>query len=385
MRNSKVLLAGLLGASVFAMSACSQGTAPEDPTTADGGAGTSDTTTSDSGGSTDAPATSDAPAAAAPAPFDGDGVNIAIVQQSGQGDYFQQYLNGTRQQVEALGGELAVFDAQGDNATQASQLDQAIASAPDGIIVRHGFPDTLCPGVNKAIEQGIPVIIYDVEIQQCAPDAIQTQQSDVEMATLVLNQMVEDIGTDQNVGYVNIAGIAPLDRRDGVWQEFKADNNWTELFKTGTYTNSTATDTAPMVSNALKANPDVAAIYAPYDELTKGTLSALEQNPDLEGKVLVYGADISTADIELMKAEGSPWVATGATDPNAIGAAVVRTLALHMADELEVTKVEFPPILITADFLRENDVNNMEDLRAAEPSLNIADVSSADWIPSVTF
>ncbi|WP_109471960.1 substrate-binding domain-containing protein [Ornithinimicrobium cavernae] len=378
MRNSKVLLAGLLGASVFAMSACSQGgTADDDPS---GDAGT----TADAGeGSADEGETTSA-SAEAPAPFD-EAVNIAIVQNSGQGDYFQQYLNGTRQQVEALGGELAVFDAQGDNATQASQLDQAIAASPDGIIVRHGFPDTLCPGVNKAIEQGIPVIIYDVEIQECAPEAIQTQQSDVEMASLVLDQMVEDIGSDQNVGYVNVAGIAPLDRRDAVWQDYKAENNWTELFKTGTYTNSSATDTAPMVSNALKANPDVAAIYAPYDELTKGTLSALEQNPDLEGKVKVYGADISTADIELMKAEGSPWVATGATDPNAIGAAVVRTLALHMAGELQETKVEFPPILITADFLRENDVNNMEDLRAAEPALNIADVSSADWIPSVTF
>lgn len=381
MRNSKVLLAGLLGASVFAMSACSQGDAEGDEPTEEGT--TAEAADSTAGGATDEAEVTEA-AAEAPAPFDGDGVNIAIVQQSGQGDYFQQYLNGTRQQVEALGGELAVFDAQGDNATQASQLDQAIASSPDGIIVRHGFPDTLCPGVNKAIEAGIPVIIYDVEIQECAPDAIQTQQSDVEMASLVLDQMVEDVGSDVNVGYVNVAGIAPLDRRDGVWQEYKADNNWTELFKTGTYTNSSATDTAPMVSNALKANPDVAAIYAPYDELTKGTLSALEQNPDLTD-VLVYGADISTADIELMKAEGSPWVATGATDPNAIGATVTRTLALHMAGELEETKVEFPPILITADFLRENDVNNMEDLRAAEPALNISDVSSADWIPTVTF
>lgn len=382
MRNSKVLLAGLLGASVFAMSACSQDSGNDDDSTEEGT--TVDAGDSTEGGNEDEGETS-AAAAEAPAPFDGDGVNIAIVQNSGQGDYFQQYLNGTRQQVEALGGELAVFDAQGDNATQASQLDQAIAASPDGIIVRHGFPDTLCPGVNKAIEAGIPVIIYDVEIQQCAPDAIQTQQSDIEMASLVLDKMVEDVGSDVNVGYVNVKGIAPLDRRDGVWEEYKAEHNWTELFFTGTYTNSTATDTAPMVSNALKANPDVQAIYAPYDELTKGTLSALEQNPDLEGKVLVYGADISTADIELMKAEGSPWVATGATDPNAIGAVVVRTLALHMAGELEETKVEFPPILVTADFLRENDVNNMEDLRAVEPALNIADVSSADWIPSVTF
>lgn len=60
------------------------------------------------------------------------GASIAIVQNTGQGDYFQQYLNGTRQQAAALGLELSVYDAQGDNSTQASQLDQAIASGAKG-------------------------------------------------------------------------------------------------------------------------------------------------------------------------------------------------------------------------------------------------------------
>ncbi len=149
-----------------------------------------------------------------------------------------------------------------------------------------------------------------------------------------------------------------------------------QLFYTGSFTNSTATDTAPMVSSALKSNPDVVAIYAPYDEFTKGTLSALEQNPDIASGIKVYGADISAADIELMTAEGSQWVATGATDPNAIGAAVTRTLSLHMAGELpKGATVDFPPILVTQDFLRSNNIKNMVDLRAAEPALNISDIS----------
>lgn len=320
----------------------------------------------------------------APAPFDKDGTKVAIVQQSGQGDYFQQYLNGTRQQAEALGVELQVFDAQGDNANQASQLDQAISSGAEGIIVRHGLPDTLCEGVNKAIDAGIFVIIYDVEIQDCAPDAIQTQQSDALMASLVLDQMKEDIGEGADVGYVNVDGIAPLDRRNDVWKERLKENDWNQLFKTGTFTNSTATDSAPMVTASVQANSNVKAIYAPYDELTKGTLTGLDQVPGTED-ILVYGADISNADIELMTTEGSRWVATGATDPNAIGAAVMRTLALHMSDELDGDSVDFPPILVTQDMLREKKIKNMDDLRAAEPSLNISEVSAADWIPVVSF
>lgn len=319
-----------------------------------------------------------------PEPFASGGVKIAIVQQAGQGDYFQQYLNGTKQQADALGVDLSVYDAQGDNSTQASQLEQAIAAGVDGIIVRHGFPDTMCPGVNDAIAKGIPVVIYDVEIQQCAPDAIQTQQSDALMASLVLDKMLEDVGPGVDVGYVNVAGIAPLDRRDVVWREFVEGSDWNELFKTGTFTNSSASDSAPMVTAAVQANPSVAAIYAPYDELTKGTLTGLDQIPGTED-IKVYGADISNADIELMSAEGSRWIATGATDPNAIGAAVLRTLALHMAGELDTTTVDFPPILVTQDMLREKDIKNMEGLREAFPELNISDISSAPWIPAVAF
>lgn len=369
MRNSKVLMAAVAGTTLLALAACSQGGGTDTPTTA--------------AEPTDEPTVSDV-TGDAPAPFDAGGVRIAIVQNSGQGDYFQQFLNGTKLQAEALGVELDVYDALGDNATQATQLDQAIASGVDGIIVRHGFPDTLCPGVNDAIGKGIPVVIYDVEIQKCAADAVQTQQSDREMASVALDRMVEDIGSGVDVGYVNVLGIAPLDRRHTVWGEYKAANDWNELFFTGTYTNSSATDTAPMVVAAVQANPGIVAIYAPYDELTKGTLSALEQLGRTD--VLVYGADISTADIELMTAEGSQWVATGATDPNAIGAAVTRTLFLHMAGEIaKGGTVDFPPIQITQDFLRENGIKNMDDLRAAEPALNISDVSSADWIPAVTF
>lgn len=368
MRNKHLIATALAGSTCLALAACSQG----------------DTTTTDNKNS--AGGTVQSATGQAPAPFAEGEVKIAIVQQSGQGDYFQQYLNGTKKQAEALKMKVTVYDAQNDNAQQATQLDQAIASGVKGIIVRHGFPDTLCPGVNKALDQGIKVVIYDVEIQKCAPRAVQTQQSDAKMASLVLDQMVKDVGTGKPVGYVNISGIAPLDRRDTVWKEYVAKNGWTQKFKTGKYTNSTATDTAPMVDNALKSNGDVVAVYAPYDELSKATLSALNDNPGMKGKAKVYGADISTADIELMTAEGSPWVATGATDPNAIGAAVVRTLALNLAGEVkESAKVEFPPILVTAQMLRDKGVKNMEDLRAAQPQLNISSVSSAAWIPTVTF
>ncbi len=319
-----------------------------------------------------------------PAPFSEGDVKIAVVQNSGAGDYFQQWSNGAKQQADAIGITYTWYDAQADNAKQATDMETAIGSGVDGIIVDHGQTDTMCPLINDALEAGIPVVIYDIAIAECAPDAVQTQQSDASLADLSLGQMLVDIGADQNVGYVNVLGIAPLDRRHTVWEEYKTANGWTELFFVGEFTNAVATDNAQLVDAALKANSDVRAIFAPYDELTKGTVSAINDN-DLAEQIWAYGIDISNADIEVMTAAGSPWKATATTDPNAIGAAVMRTMALELAGQQSSRSVDFPGVLVTQQFLLDNGITNMVDLRAAMPELNLAEVQSADWIPSIQF
>lgn len=368
-RKGIVLLAILLSFALLTAS-CSQDT---EESAAD------ETTTTADVGSTEAP-TSDAPA-----PFDGDEpVKIAVVQNSGAGDYFQQWTNGAKQQADALGVEYTWYDAQADNAKQATDMETAIGSGVAGIVVDHGQTDTMCPLINDALEAGIPVVIYDIAVQDCAPDAVQTQQSDASLADLSLGQMYEDIGGDQNVGYVNVLGIAPLDRRHVVWEKYKVESPWNEVFFVGEFTNAVATDNAQLVDAALKANSDVRAIFAPYDELTKGTVSAINDN-GLNEQIWAYGIDISNADIEVMTAEGSPWKATATTDPNAIGAAVMRTMFLELAGQQDARLVDFPGVLVTQDFLLENNITNMVELRAAMPELNLADVQSADWIPSVEF
>jgi len=322
--------------------------------------------------------------ASAPAPFSEGPVKVAIVQNSGAGDYFQQWTNGAVQQGDAVGMELQLYDAQADNAKQATDMETAIGTDVVGIIVDHGQTDTMCPLINDALDAGKFVVIYDIAIAECAPQAVQTQQSDASLADLVLGQMYEDIGGDELVGYVNVLGIAPLDRRHVIWEEYVADSPWKQEFFVGEFTNSVATDNAQLVDAALKANPDVAAIFAPYDEFTKGTVSAIEEN-NMQDKVSAYGIDISNADIEVMTAEGSPWKATATTDPNAIGAAVVRVMALEIAGQNADRSVDFPGVLVTQDFLVDNEIKNMVDLRSAMPELNLTEIKSADWIPVINF
>lgn len=320
--------------------------------------------------------------AALPSPFDGDPVTVALVRQSGAGDFFEAWGAGAAAQAEFANIDLQVTDARNDNAKQASDLEQAIAAKPDAIIVDHGQTDTIQPLITKAVDAGIPVIVYDLALTD-TEGVITTSQSDASMAEGVLKQLVADVGQGAKVGYVSATGFAPLDRRAEVWNTVVADNDLDVVFSTGKVSESTATDNIPLVDAALKQNPDVKAIFAPYDEITKGAVQAVIQN-NLQSSVKVYGIDISNADLEVITADGSPWVATSATDPAAVGAGVVRALALSLAGQLDETDVQFPAITITQDFLAENKVTNVKELRTAEPSLALDDVVVADWLPAVS-
>jgi simple sugar transport system substrate-binding protein len=63
----------------------------------------------------------------------------------------------------------------------------------------------------------------------------------------------------------------------------------------------------------------------------------------------------------------------------------MRTMALELAGQQVDRSVDFPGVLVTQQFLLDNSITNMVELRAAMPELNLADVQSADWIPAVEF
>jgi simple sugar transport system substrate-binding protein len=307
---------------------------------------------------------------------DDDTVRIALVRQLSQGDYYEQWLAGAQAQADELGVELQIFNADGDNAQQATDLDSAVAQGFDAIAIDHGNTETVQPGTQAAIDDGIPVVAFDVDTE--VDGVVSIAQSDHELATLVLEQLVADTEGEAEVVYAYVAGFAPLDRRNAVWEETLEENPGLEqVAQVGAVNDSTAADTASQVSAALQANPGTTAIFAPYDEFAKGAVLAL-QDLGLEDQVKVYGADISTADIEVITAEGSPWVATAATDPANVGAVTVRAAYLAATGGDVDDSIEVPPFLFTRDALVESGATTIQDLTEAFPELSTPDVAPVD-------
>ena len=315
--------------------------------------------------------------AAPPAPFDAPPVQIALVRQLSSGDYFEQWLAGAQAQAEALGIELLVSSAEGDNAVNAENLQTAITQAPKAIIVDHGTTEALKPGIDAAVEAGIPVVAFDVNADNTAVPQI--EQSDADIARLGLEQLVADTGGEGDIAYVYVAGFAPLDRRAAVFQEVLAANPGLKNVATfGTVSESTAAEVQTQAAAVLLANPNIKAIFAPYDEFAKGAVLAVEA-AGLQDQVKVYGADISAADIGVITAENSPWVATVGTDPANVGRVAVRAAALAAAGEDVPASIVVPPALITQQFLLDNGITTIAQLGEALPTLDTPDILPIPW------
>lgn len=319
-------------------------------------------------------------AADMPAPFDGSKkVRIAMVRQMVEGEFMQMYQAGAERQAELLGIDLITFGKNMDNQAQANFVYQAINMGVDGIIIDHGLTETMKKPAEDALAKNIPVVAFDVDLKN--KDINQIAQDDHLLGRLSLEAMAKDYNDQANIGYVYVAGILPLDKRDESFTEIKAAKpGLKEIARTGTLESPFSVKNAEQVKAVLRANPSINAYFAPFDEFGKGVILALEET-NMTDKVKVYTADISTQDIQLMIKPNSPWAATAATNPAAIGAVSVRAIAMKLAGEKLAHDIVIPPMLFTQDMLRKAKVQNMSQLRKKFLTFNHVDRAMAPWIP----
>jgi simple sugar transport system substrate-binding protein len=315
----------------------------------------------------------------APEPFDKGGVKFALVSYISAGDFFQAYQAGAQAQAKALGIDLRIFPGRQDAAEQRDQIEQAINLGVKGLVIDHGLPEALKDVAQKAIDAGIKVIAFDVNLDN--PRIPQVEQSDHALSRLALEQVVKDNGASFDAGYVYVAGFAPLDRRNEVWTEFKARNpGIVEKTRFGAVSSTTATAVADQAKAALRANPGITVVFAPYDEFARGVKLAVNEL-GLAGKVKIYSADISSADIAEITEANSPWVATAATNPAVVGAASIRAAALAVAGQDPGHNIIIEPFLLTQQTLRDANTKTIEDLNAKLPAFGRSQAATATWIP----
>lgn len=317
--------------------------------------------------------------AGAPAPFDKGGVKIAVVNFVSGGDWLQAFEAGTKRQARALKVDLRILEARQDPDVQRQLVEQAINLKVDGIIINNGKPEALKDVAQRALDAGIKVIAYDVNLDN--PKIPQIEQNDREMARLVLEQAVKERGDGFNGGVIYVAGFAPLDHRYAEWKDFGKQHGIAEKAVWGIVNDTVPSSVADQTKAALRAHPEITGIFAPWDEFARGATVAINEL-GLQSKVKVYGVDISTSDIQAIVQPDSPWVATAATNAAVVGEVSVRAVSLLIAGQNPGHQVLVRPTLVTRAQLVDNRIGTMEQLAQKIPNFRASDAATAAWIPS---
>lgn len=314
----------------------------------------------------------------APAPFDKGGVKIAVVSFLGAGDWLQAFEGGAKKQAKAMKVDLRLSQARNDANAQRQQIEQAINRKVHGIIINNGKPEALKDLAQKALDAGIKVVAYDVDLNN--PKITQIEQSDRVMAQLVLDEALKRQGKNIVGGAVYVPGFAPLDRRYAVWKEFQKQHGFAEKAVWGVVNDNVPASVADQTKAVLRANASINTIFTPWDEFARGVKLAVDELK-MNDKVKIFGVDISTSNIQAMREPNSPWVATAATNATVVGEVAVRTISLLIAGQNPGTHVDVIPTLITRDDLINHNIKNIEELAAKFPAFSKSDAATAPWIP----
>jgi len=319
--------------------------------------------------------------AGAPAPFDGSTgrqLHIAHLSYLQEGEFMQMYRAGVESQAALLGMRVTVLGRHTDAQSQANAVSQAINLGVDGIVIQHGLTETMVGPAQEALDAGIPVVAFDVDLEN--PRIPQIAQNDPQHGRNAIDAIVSDFNGQVDMAYVRVAGILPLDKRDGPIQDVVARERGVRIVaQTGTLDSPISTQNAGQATAVLRANPSIRAYLAPYDEFAKGIVMALEEIG--RDNVKVYSIDISTQDIEIMTQPNSPWVMTSAVNPSEMGAASVRALAQLMAGENVPQDILVEPMIFTSEMLVEAGVQNMEELMEAFPEFATSNAARSSWMP----
>lgn len=310
-------------------------------------------------------------------------LKIALVSEFSIGTFSAQYLQGVQEQVTKFGGELIVYNADGDLAKMASNLDTAVNQKVDGILINHGRAEALQAGVEKAVKAGIPVVAFDNDLDQVDGVTV-IDQDDYSLAWQGLKNLAQSIDGQGNIVYIWVGGFAPMEKRNRVYEIFlQRYPNIKEIARFGSATPNTALDTQTQMEAILKKYPnkgDIAAVWAPWDEFAKGATRAIKAAGRTEIKV--FGIDLSDEDLQLIQEPNSPWIASAATDPSDIGRVQTRFLYQKIAGEPTPKYFSLDPHLVSQEKLPDQPVN-MNDLPQFINGWGKSDAAISPWMAAL--
>jgi D-xylose transport system substrate-binding protein len=257
-------------------------------------------------------------------------------------------------------------NAQGSDATQIAQVQDALANGAKVIVISPLDLSTGVAVVSKAAKYHVPVIAYDGLLQN-AKIAFYVSFDNVKVGALQGQYLVSHLKSGATVAMINgdQTSTPGVQFKQGALSALNPAFNAGKLtlgYSVDTPLWNPATATTEMQQALTKLNNNVQGVLAPNDGIAGGVIAALKSQ-QLDGKVLITGQDATTAGLQdillgtqamtvfkpiTLEAAAAAKVAVGlATGNKAVVKQTAKTKVANGAGN--VPSVLLKPIVVTKD------------------------------------
>ncbi len=184
-----------------------------------------------------------------------------------------------------------------DVASQIAVIEQVIAARPAGLLI-NGTDPGLALAINKAVDAGIPTVVYDSDIPGSRRHAFLGTDWR-EIGRLQGEAMVKLIGGKGKVAYLGILGMTNM---EAGYQGMKAVfDRHPHIEFVGRYDDKASVEEAARItSDLLRAHPDLAGVCG-FDAMSGPGIGLAIREAGRTGKVKVTAVDWETEHLKLLK------------------------------------------------------------------------------------
>lgn len=229
-------------------------------------------------------------------------VYIAVISKGFQHEFWQTVKLGSDTASKELGIR-STFEGPANESMIVEQIDMvenAITKGATAILLAALDTEALIPVVEKAKSKGIPVVMFDSNINSDIPLSFVATDNKA-AGGVAAEKLGMELGGKGTVGVVahNAGTSTAQQRRDGFLEKMKEMYPNIKVLEP-VYSDGDHQKAMDKATDMMQSNPDLAAIYATNEGSAIGVATAVDAKGKA-GKVKVVGFDSSEAEIEFLK------------------------------------------------------------------------------------
>ena len=198
---------------------------------------------------------------------------VAMITHAPEGDTFFDLIRAGADAAAAKGNITYEYSANSDPSQQATLIQNAIDRDVDGIATTMPNPDALTEPISRAVEAGIPVVMFNAGFDAWQETgALMYFGQDESLAGQAAGERLNEMGVQNVVCVVQEQGQVQLEARcDGVAEAFQGTTE--KLYVEGTNMPSVQST----ITSQLQANPDIDAVLTLGAPFALTAIQAVEE------------------------------------------------------------------------------------------------------------